>query len=111
RAVVCICHDLHAVADVVELPSGDRGVADAERREAFAVGVAIAGGEGVVDPVELSIRDDEVGVGVVLEERSYQPLARNDLAVEEQLALFGDLVGDEKVRVAKADGEEETVPE
>ena len=93
------------------MTSGDRGRACTKRREPLAVRIFIAGRERVVDPVEPPVRDDEVRVGVVLEERRDQPLARQDLPVEEELALTGDLVRDEKVRVAQADREEDPVPE
>src|SRR5207237_7590114 len=51
------------------------------------------------------------GIGVVLEERRDEPLARNDRPVEEHLARRGDLVRDEQVQITEASREEQAVPE
>src|SRR4029078_10801031 len=110
-AVVRVGYDLHAVADVVELPAGHRGAPESESGEALAVGRAITGRGGVVDPVELPVRDDEVRIGGVLEERRDELLARKDLPVEQELALIGDLVRTAQVRVAETDREQEPAPE
>jgi len=53
----------------------------------------------------------KVWIGVVLEEGRDQLLAWNDLAMEEHFARPGELVRDEEVRVAQANGEEQPVPE
>ena len=97
RAVVRVSHDLHTVADVVEAAAGERGRAEAQRGEVLAVGIAVARRERVVDPVQLPIRDDEIGVRVVLEERGDRSLARDDRAAEQDLALRIDLVRHEEV--------------
>ena len=112
RSVVCVGDDLHAVANVVEMTTGDRCRAEAERGEVLAVGVASARREGIVDPVELAVRDDQIRVGVVLEEGRDQPLARDDRSMEQQPAVGGDLVRHEEVReIAEPQREQDAVPQ
>src|SRR6185503_10465873 len=89
----------------------DRRRAAEELAEALAVGVAVAGGVRVVDPPELPVRDDEVRVRVVREERRDELLALDDVAMEDEPALVGDLAGHEHVRVAEPQREQDAVPQ
>ena len=110
-SVVRVGDDLHAVADVVEITVRDAGAAGHQRVEALAVGVAISDGVCVVDPPELAVRDDEIRILVVLEERRDELLALGDVAVEQDAAGGLDLVAEEQVGLAEAQREQEPVPE
>ncbi len=110
RPVVRVGHDLHAVADVVDVRRVElRGAPG--RAVARAVGIAVARRVRIVDPVLLAVGDDEVRVGVVREERRDELLALADLAVEQDPRLARQLGRDEHVQVAEPDREQQAVPE
>ena len=92
RPVEGVYDHLHAVADVVDA-LGARGVR-----------VAIGMGVGVLHPEELSVGDDEVGVGIERQEGRDRLDAYLDIAAVEEAALVADRATDQDVRVAELPG-------
>ena len=100
-AVVGVDHRLDRVAHVV--------VTHAVR---LRVGVAVGDRVGVLDPVEAAVlADDDVGVGVELEEGREFVDALLDQASEEDAAVAVNGAGDEDVGVAEGPGEGEAAEE
>jgi len=99
---MCIQHGrLHGVPDVI---------AHAFRR--LGVRVLVGGRVAVHDPEELAgIRDHQVRVLVLLEERRALGEARLDVAVVHHLGVVGNLPAEEQVDVAEVDGHEEPAPD
>ena len=102
---VGVHHHLDRVADVVEVlvqAAVDRkggGV------DVLGVGVVVAGGVGVENPVDLAVGKNRIGIGVVAQEGCRLLGHLGDVADEHQPRLVGHQVGDEKVEIAEADGE------
>ena len=100
RAVVRIHHDLHGVADVVDVVRGGRRV-----RILVRVGV------GVLDPEQPPAGEHEIRVGVVREKRRDHPHALVDPAVEQDAAVVGDVVAEEDLLGAEPHRERSLAPE
>ena len=96
-AAVGVDHDLDRVADVIQAALG-RGVR-----------VAIGGGVGVGDPVELAARDDHVGVLVEGQERRGRVQPGDDVVADDDAAGRIDRFGEEEPDRAETHGEGEPV--
>jgi hypothetical protein len=79
RAVVCVDHDLDAVAQVVHAAEAAAG------RERLRIRIAVAERVGIPDPAEPALRADQVGIPVVGQEGSDLRHALLDGAAEEDL--------------------------
>ena len=105
-ALVGVDDDLDAVADVVDAP-GDVLQSGGTRRKRLAVGEVVANGVGVDDPVEAVIGGDDVGIVVLQQEGRDAPHPLLDLTVHHDPGLIVDVLAEEQVRLAKANGEGE----
>ncbi len=86
---------LHAVANVV--------FAVALEADSVGVGELVGRGVSVIDPVELAVRYDDVGIAVVFQERGDRRGARLDVPLELQPGLAGDRVREDDPRVLELD--------
>ena len=110
RAVVGVDGDLDAVPDVVDRLAREarltpqlRGVEGGRVRELVAHRV------GVLDVDQPAVVDDDVGVLVEAQERGDHAQPVGQRPVEQQLAVRGDLVGDQQVEITEPQREQQPV--
>ena len=108
RPVVGIHRDLHAVPDVVERLIAKSGRVERGKIEWLGVREPLRRRERILDVDEAAgFVDDKVGILVEAQERCDPAEPVPERAVEQQLAIAGDLVADQQVQVAEPQREEQ----
>ena len=104
-AVEGVHHHLDGVAHIVEplaQPAVRRQVAHVR---SLAVGIPVAGGVGVHDVEHPPVGDHRIGIGVQLQERGQVLHSEAQIPIEDDPGIVLNETGDQRVDVAKAQGE------
>ena len=110
-AGVGVDQHLDRVADVVEVLVEPAAAGQGAGVGVLRIGIVVAGGVGVLDPVDVPVEQHRVGIGVEAEEGSGLGHPGLYAPIEHQSGLIGDLIGDEQVDVTEPDGEHHLVEE
>ena len=104
-ARVGVDQHLDRVADVVEVGRQAARGGHGAGVGVLGVGVVVRRGVRVLDPVDLTVEQDRIGIRVEAQERRGLRHPGLHPPVEHQPRVAGDLAGDEQVQVVEPDGE------